>query len=161
MSLSTVAACNTTSDIDTTLGSVAPVSQQQPLPPPAVPNNTQSQSILTVEQAAESTPEPLPNETPAPPAAQGAAAPSSDDDLIPQLEMRNTGTYPNINVEREPSLNQFTPQEQARLTAYMTQLREQHQAGTISTAQFQRQLSFLQNLARTHSRDALRQIGAL
>ncbi|MEO0544621.1 MAG: hypothetical protein AAFY99_12470 [Pseudomonadota bacterium] len=86
---------------------------------------------------------------------------AEEDDLVPNISIRNTGTYPNINVEREPSLQQFTAKEQAQLSAYMEQLRAQHQDGAISTQQYQQQLVFLQNLARTHSRDALRQIGAL
>ncbi|MEO1701900.1 MAG: hypothetical protein AAFR71_07580 [Pseudomonadota bacterium] len=145
-----LAGCNSTSGIDTTLGTVAPVQQQSLLPPPAVPEGTQ--------------PAPVAADTASQTTSTGEATPQqavTDDDLVPNVVLRNTGTYPNINDEREPSLQQFTPQEQERLSAYMAQLRAQHDGGTISTAQYQQQLAFLQNLARTHSRDALRQIGAL
>ncbi|MEL6817770.1 MAG: hypothetical protein AAFP80_03900 [Pseudomonadota bacterium] len=159
--LGAISACNTTSDIDTTLGSVTPVSGQQPLPPPAVPDSVQTDTPDTEYSAPVSSSQTQLLADPQSLSQADPAAQVSDDDLVPKLQIRNTGTYPNINVEREPSLQQFTPEEQAQLTAYMTQLRERHQAGSISTAQFQRQLAFLQNLARTHSRDALRQIGAL
>lgn len=148
--LCVLTACNSTSNIDTTLGSVSPVSQQVPLPPPAAPG---------AEQAASSVTETVAPVTSNAPDEQTALA--EEDDLVPNISIRNTGTYPNINVEREPSLQQFTAKEQAQLSAYMEQLRAQHQDGAISTQQYQQQLVFLQNLARTHSRDALRQIGAL
>ena len=143
--------CNSTSNIDTTLGTVSPAQQQGLLPPPAVPEGTQTERVApNVSPPTTSAVEPPPQTTTA-----------TNNDLVPKLEIRNTGTYPNINVERQPSLQQFTPEEQARLTAYMMQLRAQHDGGSISTVQYQQQLAFLQNLARTHSRDALRQIGAL
>ncbi|MEM9999477.1 MAG: hypothetical protein AAF940_01235 [Pseudomonadota bacterium] len=161
-----ISGCSTTSDIDTTLGSVSPTAQEGLLPPPARPDSTE----LAVQESAPA-PAPAPAivtqsepQVPATPTQEGAVAqtpPPPVDDLVPTLTMRNTGTFPNINEERAPSLRQFTPEERESLSAYMAELSALHQGGQLSTAQYERRLAYLQNLARTHSRDALRQIGAL
>lgn len=156
-----ISGCNTTSNIDTTLGSVSPTGQDGLLPPPERPENSE----LAAQEDAPTPAIVTRSETQnaAPPAQEIAVAqtPPPVDDMVPNLTMRNTGTFPNINEERAPSLRQFTPEERESLSAYMEELSALHQGGQLSTAQYERRLAYLQNLARTHSRDALRQIGAL
>ncbi|MEM1377266.1 MAG: hypothetical protein AAGG69_07740 [Pseudomonadota bacterium] len=152
-----VSACTSTSSIDTTLGSVSQPRETAPLPAPAEPvfgsNDQENEASFPAA--------PLVDPQPTVQTAETNPAADEPDDLVPQLTIRNTGTYPNLNDGREPTLEQFTDAERAQLTAFMEGLRAEHQSGTISTAEFQRRLRFLQNLERTHSRDALRRIGAL
>ncbi|MEL6919975.1 MAG: hypothetical protein AAFO77_02970 [Pseudomonadota bacterium] len=161
-----VSGCNSTSSIDTTLGSVAPTREQALLPPPAQPEAS-AQASAPDRQANPSFPsapqaaaiEPV--DVAAPVAVVTTPTQLPGDDLVPQLTIRNTGTYPNINDERAPSLEQFSAAERENLTNFMSSLKADHETGAISTAQYEQRLRFLQNLARTHSRDALRRIGAI
>ncbi|MEO1746004.1 MAG: hypothetical protein AAFR13_05680 [Pseudomonadota bacterium] len=140
--------CTSTSGVDTTLGSVGQQSAAAaPLPPPAEPGTFDGAAVDTA---------------PAPSQSLATSAPTAPPpDLVPQVTLRNTGTFPDLREPPEPRIQQFTDEEQAQLTAYMEGLRTEQQAGRISTAQYEQRLRFLQQLARSHSRDALRRIGAL
>ncbi|MEL6437090.1 MAG: hypothetical protein AAFP99_09860 [Pseudomonadota bacterium] len=142
--------CTSTSGVDTTLGSVGQQSAAAaPLPAPAEPGTFDGAAVDTAPAPLQSLATSAPTAPPPPP------------DLVPQVTLRNTGTFPDLREPPEPRIQQFTDEEQAQLTAYMEGLRTEQQAGRISTAQYEQRLRFLQQLARSHSRDALRRIGAL
>ena len=98
--------------------------------------------------------------------ADTQAVPSATDanttqsDLVPPLALRDTGTYPNINDEPRPSLEQFSASERAALLARARAARQAHNQGRISDAVFRRQLAQLRRLARTHSDDMVARIEA-
>ncbi len=96
----------------------------------------------------------------APPALATPAAPPPPEDLAPRITVRNTGTFPNINVEPEPSLQQISPSESAALTAEMEQLRAAHASGRISTTAYQQRIAYLERLAQSHSREMVNRIEA-
>jgi hypothetical protein len=71
---------------------------------------------------------------------------------------RNTGRFPRLNDEPTPSLNMITDEEKAGLEDKMRALKADHQAGRISASAYRARLLYLQNLARSHSRDTLSRI---
>ena len=93
-------------------------------------------------------------------ASFAVAADGPQSDLVPQFELRDTGTYPNINDEPRPSLEQFSAGERAALVARARAVRQAHNQGRISDAVFRRQLAQLRRLARTHSDDMVARIEA-
>lgn len=90
-----------------------------------------------------------------PPAAFSAA-----DSTLSSGGPRDTGTFPNINEEPLPSLNQISDTEKADLERQLIALRAEHDRGRITTAQYRQRLAYLQRLARTHSADTIRDIQA-
>ncbi|WP_306117842.1 MULTISPECIES: hypothetical protein [unclassified Roseitalea] len=87
----------------------------------------------------------------APPAAHGS-------DLVPQVAIRNTGTYPNLNREPQSRLQAGDPRTRTALFAQMQALAAARAAGRISTQAYRARLAELQRLAATHSDETLARI---
>ncbi|MFZ2101958.1 MAG: hypothetical protein WAU86_15470 [Oricola sp.] len=69
-----------------------------------------------------------------------------------------TGVYPNINSEPRAATQQLTDAERDALVAQMQALADAHAKGTVSTAEYQRRLAALRDLAATHSSETIAKI---
>ena len=139
--------CTSTSQIDTALAIQPVAATRAPLPAPAEPGRDSATrgDAYPVQPAG---------------AAIASAPKPAPADLVPQISVRNTGTFPNINEERAPALNQISEEERAAITAEMEALRAAHAAGRISASDYQARLAYLQRLAQSHSRDMVSRIEA-
>lgn len=72
-------------------------------------------------------------------------------------EARQTGTYPNINRVPSGAAPQLTDDQSKLLVAEMQALSLAHSRGQVSTAEYNRRLAVLRQLAATHS-DAVLEI---
>lgn len=91
-----------------------------------------------------------------------SSAPSSTDDpLYADLPTgpSDTGTFPDFTNEPEPRIVSDPGQDVEALTNQMIALADDHEAGRISTAAYQKRLAYLRALAKNHSTDMLAQIG--
>lgn len=131
--IAAVSACTSTSTIDTAFSGVEPQVSSAPLPPPASP---------VAEDA------PVAPDT----ADAGVARPD------PGVLARNTGAYPNINVEPPPASTHITDAERAALLAEMRALQAGVAAGRVSPQASAARLAELERLAATHSDEVLRRI---
>ena len=71
---------------------------------------------------------------------------------------RDTGTYPEFRDEPTPQITNPSQADTNRIIAEMTALNAGHQAGKISTAQYNRRLAILKRLASSHSPAMLKRI---
>lgn len=91
--------------------------------------------------------------------AQTAPAPQSPaNDIVPAIALRDTGTFPNINVEPDSRLQPLGEAEQAQAVAAMQALAADHAAGRLSTAAYRARAAQLQRLAASHSAETLARI---
>ncbi|MEQ8400173.1 MAG: hypothetical protein RIB53_06500 [Roseitalea porphyridii] len=139
--IAAVSACTSTSTIDTAFSGVEPQVSSAPLPPPASP----------VGEDAPVAPETAPASGPA-----TTDAPFARPD--PGVLARNTGAYPNINVEPPPASTHITDAERAALLAEMRALQAGVAAGRVSPQASAARLAELERLAATHSDEVLRRI---
>lgn len=146
--LMAVAGCAGGNPIDDAVPTAAAIGQPAEFPPPSEPG-----ALTATATAAQEFPQP-PTATPPPvPAFDPAEAVSSG-------APRDTGTFPTVNTEPPPATNQMTDAERARLLAEMNALRNQHERGQVDTEAYRKRLLYLQQLARNHSKDKIRQIEA-
>ncbi|QBK30861.1 hypothetical protein [Roseitalea porphyridii] len=139
--IAAASACTSTSTVDTAFSGVEPPVSNAPLPPPASP-------------AAE--------DAPVAPDAAPASGPATADAGVarpdPGVLARNTGAYPNINVEPPPASTHITDAERAALLAEMRALQAGVAAGRVSPEASAARLAELERLAATHSEEVLRRI---
>ena len=91
----------------------------------------------------------------APPAAPETAPAAAGP---PSVALRDTGTYPNINLEPQARLEPLDAAEQAAVIADMEALAARHAAGRISTAADRERAARLRRLAASHSAETLARI---
>lgn len=139
--IAAVSACTSTSTVDTAFSGVEPQVSSAPLPPPAPP----------VAEDAPAAPDAAPASGP-PTADAGVTRPD------PGVLARNTGAYPNINVEPPPASTHITDAERAALLAEMRALQAGVAAGRVSPQASAARLAELERLAATHSDEVLRRI---
>lgn len=140
-----ISGCTSTSSIDTAFADVqSPLAVADPLPPPAQPRPVDAPLPTAVESAA------LADDT----VQTGSVSTLADSTA------RNTGTFPNINVEPPPAENHLTTGQSAALVQRMQALDAQLQSGRVSPTTEAARIAELERLAATHSEEVLRRIEA-
>jgi hypothetical protein len=94
-------------------------------------------------------------------AALAGCASATIDDAVPTAAdgPRNSGTFPNLNVQPQVATEQISPEEkQAQIEAMQSAQQQQVAAGSAGTATTNPVL--LRKLAATHANDALKTIEA-
>lgn len=138
-----LSACSSTSTVDTAFSGVQPTVASAPLPPPVAPGEADRATLA-------------PDGIAAAPASPGApAAPAAPDGVA-----RNTGAFPNINLEPPPASTHITDAERAALLAEMQVLQAGIAAGRVTPQASAARMAELERLAATHSDEVLRRIEA-